>query len=97
MSSPQRIDAVNITTTSSSAGTVWVDASDIVTSRTLNDPTNWNASSGWNGTFVANEGGDWHCRIAPPNFLQRIIWRALGVTWKDLRPERKLDELGKLK
>ena len=36
-------------------------------------------------------------RIAAPNWIQRILWRALGVTWKDLRPERDMDELRKLK
>ena len=34
----------------------------------------------------------------PPNWLRRLIWRvALGVVWKDLRPERALEELAKLK
>ena len=34
----------------------------------------------------------------PPNALRRLIWRvALGVVWKDLRPERALEELAKLK
>ena len=34
----------------------------------------------------------------PPNFIRRLIWKwALGVTWKDLRPEHDLETLKKLK
>lgn len=34
----------------------------------------------------------------PPNWLRQLLWKwALGVTWKDLRPERAMDELQKLK
>jgi len=34
----------------------------------------------------------------PPNFFRRLIWKwALGVTWKDLRPEHDLETLKGLK
>lgn len=34
----------------------------------------------------------------PPNWLRRLIWKwALGVTWKDLRPENDLETLRRLK
>lgn len=34
----------------------------------------------------------------PPNWLRRLIWKwALGVTWKDLRPERDMETLRTLK
>lgn len=36
-------------------------------------------------------------RISAPNFFQRLLWRALGVTWKDLRPERDMEALRRLK
>lgn len=33
----------------------------------------------------------------PPNAMRRFIWKwALGVTWRDLRPERNLEALKKL-
>ena len=109
MSVPKQIDPATVTI--GGAGDVlttggWVQSS------VASDPTNWNITSNWQGPFTVSEtltadklnravmsveGGEWRCRVAPPNRLQRILWRALGVTWKDLRPERKLDELGKLK
>ena len=34
---------------------------------------------------------------APPNWLQRVLWRVcFGVIWLDNRPERRLAELRKL-
>ena len=66
-----------------------------------NDLTNWNtekqeipfrsrASFGKFGWLSTPE--------PPPNWMRRLIWRwALGVTWKDLRPENDLETLRRLK
>ena len=49
-------------------------------------------------SFLAINFPDFTATITDqPNWLQRILWRALGVEWKDLRPERAMQELGKLK
>lgn len=39
---------------------------------------------------------DFEARISAPNFFQRLLWRALGVTWRDLRPERDMEALRRL-
>ena len=49
-------------------------------------------------TLIGYPGAQMEFYAPPPNALRRLIWRvALGVVWKDLRPERALDELAKLK
>ena len=75
------------------------------------DPTNWNASNSVfssGSTLTASDLNlafdsavrlpNFEARVTAPNFLQRLIWKwALGVTWKDLRPEQDLETLKKLK
>lgn len=81
-----------------------------ITSNTMNDPSNWNVATGplTSGQSLTAENlnqntltvscGNWSATVRnQPNWLQRILWRALGVTWRDLRPERSMDELRRLK
>ena len=75
----------------------------------VSDPTNWNVADDQDlvagSTLTAEKLNraflkaprEFDGRIAQPNFLQRLLWRALGVTWKDLRPEHDLETLKKLK
>ena len=35
--------------------------------------------------------------VRAPNWLQRVLWKALGVEWVDIRHELALKELAKLK
>ena len=97
MSLPKQIDPVAV-----AIGSV----GDVLMSSTVSDSTNWNVASQWKmlpvmqSEMQLGDQPDSFVRFAapPPNFVRRLIWKwALGVTWKDLRPEKKLDELGKLK
>ena len=90
-----------LTTTGTSASSItWSQQS---------DPTNWNVADDQDlvagSTLTAEKLNraflkapkQFDGRVTAPNFLQRLLWRALGVTWKDLRPEHDLETLKKLK
>ena len=107
MSSPKQPGEVSSKVFASS--TVWVTSGTNIEMSVADDATNWNATAKWAAAektpVMQSEmrfGGRPDSMIqfeAPvPNALRRFIWKwALGVEWKDLRPERALDELGKLK
>ena len=98
---PPQPQTITTTTTDSSAPP-WVTSSgDIVISSIINDPANWNPEKQeiqlCSRASFGNFG--WLSTPAPPpNFIRRLIWKwALGVTWRDLRPERQIDDLRRLK
>lgn len=81
------------------ANKVWTSSGTIQMSE-RSDPTDWSAKS----TIVEyqsemNFGGvRMQVYDPPPNLIRRLIWKwALGVTWRDLRPERDMETLKGLK
>ena len=73
----------------------------------VGNPANWN-TGGMSGEAMAkepdqsemlwpSESGRMRSRKPPPNAWHRFWWRfLLGVKWRDLRPENKMDDLRRL-
>jgi hypothetical protein len=103
---PQAPQPTTITTSagsSASSGRLWISSGTGATVQMSNrtDPDSW---VGIIGNTYARQSemsiGDWRIQTSnpPPNFIRRLIWKwALGVTWRDLRPERDMETLKGLK
>ena len=99
-----------ITTTATTAGTPY---GQFIQQSQQNGPTNWNIAADKSSfsfpprveecqsEMIFNNGrttGSLKFTAPPPNIIRRFIWKwALGVTWRDLRPERDLETLRGLK
>lgn len=88
------------------SSTIWSTSDSTVASSIINDPETWNNALQLREEDCQSEmhfgsGRSLYVmrfEAPPPNWLRRLIWKwALGVTWKDLRPERQMDELRTLK
>ncbi|MDZ4342138.1 MAG: hypothetical protein U1E51_06825 [Candidatus Binatia bacterium] len=91
---------ITVASTSAGSGNLWVSSgTDSIDWSVVSDPTNWNASQVHAILSQMSIGG---CTFSnpqpPPNAWHRFWQRAiLGVTWKDLRPERDIETLKGLK
>lgn len=86
------------------SGLLWVSGSSApILSSIPNDPGVWGAKEAQiEPTRSEMRFGDrpedsMRFTAPPPNIIRRLLWRALGVTWKDLRPENQMGELRRLK